>query len=508
MVFSLTIAGVAKLLKAGSLNIRQIINSRHTASFQLDSIDRSYRPARDAEVLIEEDGTRIFGGLIDRPLEAGMGGPRFPGIRTTINVVDFNAYTERRYVAEDFPEQTLKARLTTLVNNYLDDFGVSLHGSQVDGPTLPAATYDYIRVDAVLNETVKLTADAGQPYVWRIDYTKVLRAYQPSTQAAPFDLVGNDLTQVIGDIEVEPSNQGKANRVVVKVAPKSEVRRIESFTADGVEDTFSLEYTVTHHYGYVTGDAEAVPQVNETLTTPEFAGEATWELDTTVTPNTITRVAGAPTAGKVIEFPFDGTFSGTWTSEDATWTSTPSSRREKVLLLESIPDGTTGQAFADAELAKSLTGPTTVRYKTWEQGILPGQSQTINVSARNVNEAGVITEVVVKDLVHRLERTVTVIVDDAQTNLDRTWGDVYRLWAGDKTARPQATAVGTGGSGSSGPGLPFRSVQFNNSGAFGGDEDFTYELNGVTDALNVGPDNTVAANAEHIYTFGTGIEVQ
>ena len=507
MIFSLTIAGVAKLLKAGSLHIRQIANSRHTASFQLDSIDRSYRPAMDAEVIMEEDGTRVFGGLIDRPTEAALAGPLRPGIRTTINVVDFSAYTERRHISATFPEQTLKARLTTLVSDFLTDYGITLHASQVDGPTLPAVEYTYSptsRIDSVLNETMRLTADAGQPFVWRVDYSKVLRAYQPSTQAAPFDLVGNDLPEVIGDIQVEPSNDGKANRVIVRVAPKTEALRIESFTGDGVEDTFQLQYTPTQLYGYVTLDAGADPDVNETLTTPEFAGSASWEYDSTT--NTITRVVGAPFNGAQIQIMFDGVFSGEWISTDASWTSTPSSRRTKVLTLESIPDGTTGQAFADAELAKSLSGPTTVRYKTWEQGIEPGQSQTVNVSARNVNETGVVTEVVIKDLVHRLERTVTVIVDDSQTNLDRTWGDVYKLWAGDKSAAPVAPAVGEGTGVLSGPAPPFLSVQFNRNGAFGGDAEFTYDEN--TNSVVCGSGSLISAtNPQSCAVFGVNNEI-
>lgn len=504
MDFVLTIAGVEKQLLAGSLNIRQIANSRHTASFSLDSIDRSYRPAIDAEVVMEEDGVRVFGGVIDSPSESGMFKGSHPGIRTTLNAVDFNVYTEWRFVNETFPEQTLKARLQALITNYLTDYGITLHASQVDGPTLPSTVYDYIRIDAVLNETVKLTADAGQPFVWRIDYSKVLRAYQPSTQAAPFDLVGNDLPEVIGDVQVQPSNDGKANRVIVKVAPKSEALREERFTGDGVTDTFTLQYTPTQLYGYVTLDEGADPDINETLTTPEFAGSASWEYDSTT--NSITRVVGAPFAGAQIMIRFDGTFSGEWIATDASWTSTPSSRRQKVLTLESIPDETTGQAFADAELAKSLTGPTTVRYKTWEQGILPGQSQVVNVSARNVNETGVITEVVVRDLVHRLERSVTVIVDDAQTNLDRTWGDVYKLWAGDKTAAPVRPAIGDGGAVSVGPAPPDTSVQFNNAGSFGGDASFTY--NASTNSLVCGLDSSITAqNVESCQVFGNDCHI-
>jgi hypothetical protein len=493
MVFDLTIGGVAKLLKAGSLNIRQIANSRHTASFQLDSVDRSYRPAMDAEVIMEEDGVRVFGGLIDRPTEAALAGPLRPGIRTTINVVDFGAYTERRFVNETFPEQSLKDRLTTIIANYLDDFGITLHASQVTGPTLATRKYEYVRVDAVLNETMKLTADAGQPFLWSVSYAKVLRAFQPSTVAAPFDLIGNDLPEVIGDVQVEPSNEGKANRVVIQLVPKEEKGRVESFVGDGVTTTYDLQYTLTRFTVGAIHRFEpdgVTPSGGETIAITGTDTPTQWEIS--VDGTQITRVAGPTENLYVYRLTFDGVFSGTFVAEDPSWTSTPTSRREKVLKRESVIDDATAQALADSELAKSLTGPTTVRYKTWEQGIEPGQSQLVNVSSRNVNETGVITEVVIRDRVHRLERSVTVIVDDAQTNLDRGWGDLYKLWLGDKAgtgAAPTVTSVSTGGT----PGPPFTSVQFNREGDFGGKETFKFLEAG--NSVVIGVDSSITASA-------------
>jgi hypothetical protein len=479
MTFALTIGGTPKKLQAGSLSIRKVANGRSTASFQLDSNNRSYRPPIDAAVTMSVNGVPLVGGLIDRPAEAGLLRGSRPGIRTTVNVVDFTAYTEWRYVNETFPAQTLKQRLLAIVTNYLGDYGVTLHGSQVNGPTLPSMGYEDVLVFEVLNDTVKLTADSGQPFVWKLSDTKVLRGFQPSTQLAPFNLVGDNLTPyVIGDVEVEPSNDGKANKVVVKVAPKSQDGRTESFLYGTDPYPFVLQYTPTKLYGHILLGISPIGSGGGELLGPVGTVPTQWEYDAIT--NSMTRTAGAPTVGETYTLYFDGVFNGRWEATDPSWTSTPASRRQKVLTIESIPDGTTGQALADNELAKSLTGPIFVKYTTWQNGLEPGQQQTINIPARNVNADGVITEVVIRDQFDHLEYSVTVVVDDAQTNLDRMWENVYRIWAGDKSGGSGVTTVGAGGVSSGGPAAPFQSVQFNNTGAFGGDEAFTFNKEGKT----------------------------
>jgi hypothetical protein len=90
-----------------------------------------------------------------------------------------------------------------------------LHGSQVDGPALQELTHTYTKATEVLNELMTLTAETGDPFVWKIDTSKVLRAYQPTTQAAPFDILTNTPSQVMGDITVKSTREHYANSVYV-----------------------------------------------------------------------------------------------------------------------------------------------------------------------------------------------------------------------------------------------------------------------------------------------------
>lgn len=497
MIFTLTIGGDAKELLAGSLEITLVANGRSTASFELLSEDRSYRPALDAEVFMEEDGEVIFGGLVDKPDERGFGSGHHPGITTTVNVVDFAAYTERRFVNLTIPAGTLKAALQALVP-YLTPYGVSLDAGQVDGPSLPDLAYDDTRLDAVLNELATLTADAGQPYFWNISHTKVLGMYQPSTQPAPFNLVGNTLPEVVGDIEVETARSDDyANKIILKVPPQNVLNHVETFTGDGTTYIFPLRYQLTAHRNEVF-----VNGVRETLETIGLGFDLAvfWQYDPGT--NSILRVqtgvANPPALGDAISITFDGVFSGRWEASDASFLTDP---WERVIVVESIPDGITGQAFADAELAKRVQENQTVNYVTWEQGIVPGQEQTINVSARNVNATAVITSVRIHDLVHRLVRSVTAVVDQGQTNLSKTFQDDYKTWWGDKTGAG-AVSAGAGLPSSTGAAPPDKAVQFNNGGAFGGDAEFIYYAAENSVVCGGGGTSITATRHESCQAFG------
>jgi hypothetical protein len=107
VIFTLTIGGLEKVLIAGTFRMTETANRRCTASFRIDSADRSYRPAEGEEVTIEEDGNLIFGGLVDKPRERAQAGQKRPGISTLVNCIDFTVYTERRFVNETLAAGTL-----------------------------------------------------------------------------------------------------------------------------------------------------------------------------------------------------------------------------------------------------------------------------------------------------------------------------------------------------------------------------------------------------------------
>lgn len=266
MAVSLTVNGVAKELKRGTLRISQHANDRGTASFTLESPDGSYRPPPDAPIVIQENSVTLYGGVMERPRERGLfqGAPN-ASIGTSLSAVDFNVYAEWRIVITTIPAGTLKAALTQLISEYLDEFGVTLHGSQVDGPTLPYLEYGGRYLNEVLNDLATRTASDGQLFVWRIDENKVLRMFQPSTAAAPFDITGDTPSQVIGDIEVEETRERYRNKVTGRIPATNTVPDIFVYASDTGEIATYKTRDLFLYFDDNPSEATAQLRVNDEL---------------------------------------------------------------------------------------------------------------------------------------------------------------------------------------------------------------------------------------------------
>jgi hypothetical protein len=479
---AVTIGGVSKSYRVGTFKLMAPANGRSTGSMSIRSNDGTYRPALRAEVIVTENGTRILGGLLQRPSERGILGDNtgnYDAIETAISIADFNSYAELRYVNGTFPGGSLEAFADWLVAGWLTEYGVSVDAGQVTGPAIPELECIYERADDVLNRVCKITAGLGDPFVWKIDHYKSLRLFQPSTQAAPFDITEGDATKHFGDITVEIDGTKYANRVVVKVPTKTEIERVETFTGDGSTTIFTPQYTVNRHYGIVHNSESGN---YETLRTPDDPDAATWTLDPA--DNSLT-IGTAPAIGATITFRFDGSYSGEGIAVDAGEIASYGTY-EKVIKVDSVPADTTAQAIADGYLAEALLTPKTIKYKTFALGLLPGQSQTITIPLRNISESVVITDIVAQDYGKgdRLLRSITAKSGTAATE---GWREVYKIWSGDRMGASVVTnPVANASVSAGGPHGPERSVQTKQLGRFHGDVDFQYDKD--TNTLVCGDD--------------------
>lgn len=429
-VYGIAIAGNVKSILIG-WNISETANGRGRLVCKVASPTGAYRPAIDDDVIITEDGIRIFGGLIDKPTEEGRGGEGLTPIVTTISAVDYNVYADRVFVTEEIPAGTLKAALLIL-EPYLTDFGVSLDAGQVNGPALPALSYESRKMRDVLDELSALSAG----YIWDIDYNKSLEMTAPTAVAAPFNIAAHD-GLVMGDITAEPSRTDYANYIIL-YAGTGQREVTDDFVGDAVTTTFALNYTLFSNRGYVTNGG-----VNEPIgvTTPPY-----WTYDAVT--NSITR-SSAPANLSAISITYTAQFP---LRVIANGGAALANRVQKVIAAETVFDLTVAQALADSYLDRDSATPKTVRYTTAPNvsGIHPGQTQTITVPTRNLSGSFLITDVQIVNVggvkVHRI---VTAVGND---RIPATWRDTVRAWTGASSvaAAGVVTTISSGGVGGSG----------------------------------------------------------
>lgn len=513
-ITSFTIGGVEVDPLLENFEIRETTGNVSTLTCDVESLGSPVqRFSVHDPIVVQEDGVTIFAGTLTQTREQGAGGPNLydpesgaPQIVTTVTAEDYTRIAERVYVTMTVAAGTLlKAALTSLVDDYLDQFGVTLDASQVNGPALPAMTFTRVLAKDVL----KAFSDATN-YLWRIDYDKPLRMWAEGDLTAPFDIDEfDDPPSWTGDVEVEQIlGDTYANRVTVVVDPVRDENHVETFPGDGVTSTFQLQYTLTKSPGiiHIYQLDGVTPAGGETFGIPP-ASPIQWSYDPVT--NQITRTIGPTDASKIYSLTFDGTFQAIATAEDAGEIAA-NGLYEYVESRNDITSTAAAQALADALLAQRLTaGEQNASYDTRRSAptIRAGQQQTIEATARGLSGTYIITDLQISAETPANDDFAAVdlgLIRHVTVKRDRTskWQDTFHDWLSDQSGSGVSNTIGTGVPASIGAGPPIKAVQFNRDGSLGGDGDFTYDEATNSIAMGGGGTNITAANPESCGAFG------
>jgi hypothetical protein len=395
---TITIAGVQRLYRLGSLEINESANTLNTFRCTIFSLDGSYRPTVGSEIIAtREDASRRFGGIVDDVEEIGIGGESAGGNEFSVSAVDFNTLADRRYITAEIPAGTLKAALQVVVP-YFTQYGVTLDAAQVDGPMLPALSYVQRNGFDVL---VEIAALAGN-YVWEIDYDKVLRVYQPGTVAAPFNIASGD-GHILGDVGVRPAITDYANYIIILAGSGQKYLVDAVGTGNGVQVTWPLNYTMAAAAGYVNVGGTLVDGVltggtNETL---GYGEPATWTYVKAT--NSVTR--SSPPTG-AIYMPYTAQFPFSVVADGG---AAPADRVERAFAAEDVFDRSVAQVLATAKLAQTSASFKEITYVTAYDGLHPGQTQTVTIAAHALSGTHLITEVRTSDRAEGLRYEVKAV---------------------------------------------------------------------------------------------------
>ena len=505
-ITSFTIDGVEVDPLLETFEIRETTGDISTMVCDVESSGSPvFRIPLRSEVIVQEDGVRIFAGTVTQTRERGHGGPNLydaggaPEIITSITAEDYARIADRVYATTTVADGTLlKDALTALVTDYLSGLGISLHASQVNGPALPAMAFTRVRASEVLTAFSDATG-----YLSRVDYDKKLRMWAPGDIAAPFNIDEfDDPPKWTDDVEVEAIlGDTYANRVIVTSDLITEYSHVETFV-EGVDTyPYQLEYTMFANRGYVTCDT-----IFETLRTPDDPDAASWTYDPAT--NTITRDAGEPAAGIITSINFDGTFTAYAVAEDAAAIALYGLYEYVEPPRNDITTNAAAQTLANSILAEHLTaGDQIVTYPTRYSApsLRAGQQQSITATARDLSGNYIISEMTVRGEVTEsgvgFLRTITTKRNQV---LSGKWQQTYKDWlrAGGEGTNAAATTVGSGGTTTGGPAPPLLSVQFNENGAFGGRTEFTFNPDTDSVICGGGGSSITAVSPSSCQVFG------
>lgn len=464
-------------------DVRLAANALETFSVAVDSEDGSASFQPRSEMVLKEDGVPIVGGIITESREEGFGDITGDSIVTHITATGFSIYLTYAYATVTLAAGTLKSMLTTLVADYLTTYSITLHGSQVDGPTLPELTYTRKRIDAIMNE---LAERAG--YTWKVNPDKTLRMQAVGVVASPFNLINSGPVYQTGDVSVQTAlDDTYANRIRGLVTGAGPAESTEEFltVTDGDVQAGYTDYLVKYPasldvngqiwpnggifgpqgWGGPDANGDIVGAVYEWTWLPHLNPSRLRHNDAdygTSTPDLLMTLRYG------IRYPFEVIVED---SADIALYGV----REKIVEIPQAMSYEAATAYIQAILDNQTALIQTVSFKTRTPGLRPGQVIGIDLPTRHVNDDFLITSVKMSVEATEAPGDDLSIFHEVEaitgSSVKGQFQQVYKDWLGNGESFSGGVSQAAG----AGPAAPERSVQFHRvGGMFGGTEHFKF----------------------------------
>jgi hypothetical protein len=192
--------------------------------------DQTYKPSVGDEVIVTDDGTRIFGGVIttvDRSYEA------MNLILHKVRCKDFTIYLERNLVAERYDSMTVDDIIDDIITNNASGFTTN----NVNCPlTVETVLFNRVNVKDALQKLADLTG-----YSWYCDYNQDIHFIEKNAESAPYNLTDTSANYFFKSLILTDDFSQLRNSIYIRGGEAtSSSSRTETFDGDGSKDTFAL----------------------------------------------------------------------------------------------------------------------------------------------------------------------------------------------------------------------------------------------------------------------------
>ena len=184
-------------------------------------------PKCDDEVIINNNGERIFGGRVLRVLSRAEGDFAL----FDVHCIDWIRDLDRNLVVEGYQGMTDKAIIEDIVNNYCGGTDIT-YDNVTQGVTVNQIVFGYAPPSQCFNEICKLTGRN-----WYIDKNKDIHYFVTHTEAAPFNITSDEDYK---NLQITNDNSAIRNRIYVRGGTYLSDTFTMSVVADGETTVFNL----------------------------------------------------------------------------------------------------------------------------------------------------------------------------------------------------------------------------------------------------------------------------
>jgi len=237
MNLTVNIAEIDKstLINWESLNLSDVINAgANTIAFEISiHAGQTYRPKELDEVEILDGSVKLFSGKIISISDSVAG----KLTTQTITVKDWTSETDRITVNDHLSNMTVDAIFAYFAATYLPGTDVTI--SNVDcAVVIPSIYFKSIS----MSKAIQMMAEKLN-YSWYIDYDKDIHFFAKNSEVSPFNLDATSGNFVWDSLEITINTTQLRNSVLVEGGNMtSSTTKTKYHTGDGTQKTFNTDY--------------------------------------------------------------------------------------------------------------------------------------------------------------------------------------------------------------------------------------------------------------------------
>lgn len=376
MAFTLNIASVDKTTLIDWPSIKKnetLTKAPAVLSFRIRNYpSQTYRPALNDEVTFYNGATKIFGGYVVSTSEEIEGLLKYFSV--TCN--DYTLDLDRQLVAENYDGMTVNAIIADLVATYLTGFTTTNVNCTA---TIDFVQFNYITVSQCLKKLVSLLGN----YDYYIDYNKDIHFFQNDIVPAPYGLTDTSANFDWNSLKYDTDSGQIKNTIIIQggLVPLSTTRNYY-FNGDGTKTSFVLGDKLDGTPTLTVGGVAKTVGIDGTDADASF--QWMWSAANNAIRSTSGNTAGAGTNNIVVTgyplYPLVAIFENN--------ASVVAYGVKQFLIQDkTIVTQAAAEQRATAEILKYANPTYRGTFETQTDGLLVGQTLTINSTIRNINSS-------------------------------------------------------------------------------------------------------------------------
>ncbi len=340
---------------------------------------QSYKPEISDVVEVFDGSIKIFAGKIIRVGNLAEGDVIYYEIESK----DYTLDLDRILVIERFENKTVNEIIAYLVDNYLVGSGVTYNNVNCD-LEVNVVVFNNLSVSKCLSELCELFN-----YSWYIDYEKDIHFFAKNDEPAPFNIEDGSNNYIRDSLSIENDLSQLRNVVIIEGGEiTSDNERTKTHTGDGNQKSFATDYKFSSKPTVLVNGVEKTVGVEFLNNDTDF--DCLWSYN-----EKYVRFVSPPSSGDSIEISGYYLIPIMAQVEDNASIS-KYGRFEFRKIDKSIKTTNEAKQYGEAQLSAYANTIREGGFRTYDSGLSSGQTISINLTNRSINESFLIMRVSLK----------------------------------------------------------------------------------------------------------------